>query len=332
MASPWRIELTGYGWASSIAGSSGFGGLPTLPYYASFGKVLEHLDGALMGSVLARNDTYILGLDMFWSRIGGAGTINVSRLPANALGADLTLTEGFATAFGGLRIPIGPPNLELYGTVGARYMYSGTKVALTTPLGFGNSQSVNKDWVNPVAGFAAQYRFDDRWFMNVLGDLGGWSDSATGQALASVGYNWTQNWSTTLGYRVLYTYERQDTGFNNLTGDRQQLPLPAMDVWSFRGREIQLLRFSPACAGEYRRVLIFRSRANAGGRGQPRPPGAMSGRPDQRLTRSPAGNSSGGPRERHNRGASRPRRAGRRSRRGRRRERTRPRWRPRRIR
>ena len=52
--------------------------------------------------------------------------------------------------------------------------------------------------------------------MNVLGDLGGWSDSATGQALASVGYNWTQNWSTTLGYRVLYTYEKQDTGFNYL--------------------------------------------------------------------------------------------------------------------
>ena len=46
----------------------------------------------------------------------------------------------------------------------------------------------------PVAGFAAQYRFDDRWFMNMLADLGGWSDSATGQALASVGYNWTQNY------------------------------------------------------------------------------------------------------------------------------------------
>ena len=93
-------------------------------------------------------------------------------------------------------------------------MYSGTNLAITTPLGFSSSQWANKDWVNPVAGFAAQYRFDDRWFMNVLGDIGGWSDSATGQALASVGYNWTQNWSTTLGYRVMYNYEKQDTGFN----------------------------------------------------------------------------------------------------------------------
>ena len=53
--------------------------------------------------------------------------------------------------------------------------------------------------------------------MNVLADLGGWSDSATGQALASVGYKWTANIATTFGYRVMYTYTNQDTGFNELT-------------------------------------------------------------------------------------------------------------------
>ncbi len=108
-------------------------------------------------------------------------------MPAGALGADLTLTEGVITAFGGLRIPIGPPNLEFYGTLGARYVFSGTKLTLSTPLGFENTQSVNKGWVNPVAGIAGQYRFDDRWFMNMLADIGGWSDSATGQALATIG-------------------------------------------------------------------------------------------------------------------------------------------------
>jgi hypothetical protein len=210
----WRVEITGYGWASSLAGNSGFGALSTLPYYASFGKVLEHFQGGLMGAIVARNGTYIVGLDAVWARVGGSGTVEVSRFPAGAIGADLTLNQAFATAFGGLRIPVGPPNLELYGTVGARYMYSGTKLVLTTPLGFSNSQSANKGWVNPVAGFAAHYRFDDRWFMNMLGDIGGWSDSATGQALASVGYNWTSNFATTLGYRVMYNYEKQNTGFD----------------------------------------------------------------------------------------------------------------------
>jgi hypothetical protein len=82
---------------------------------------------------------------------------------------------------------------------------------------FNGTETVNKDWVMPVGGFAAQYRYGDRWFMNMLADLGGWSDSATGQALASVGYNWTQNIATTIGYRVMYTYTDQDTGFNALS-------------------------------------------------------------------------------------------------------------------
>ena len=123
--------------------------------------------------------------------------------------------SGDTTGFGGLRIPIGPPNLSLYGTVGARYIYSGTKLSITGPVGIiGTTQSAYKNWVNPVGGIAGQYKFDDRWFMNTLFDFGGWSKSATGQGLASVGYNWTSSIATTLGYRVLYIYEKQDTGYN----------------------------------------------------------------------------------------------------------------------
>ena len=143
--SPWRIELTGYGWGTSIAGNVGFGTLPTLQYYAPFSEVLQHLDAAFMGSVVARNGTYILGLDTIWSRIGGSETVRIKNAP---FGTDLTVKEGIVTAFGGLRIPIGPPNFELYGTVGARYMYTGTTVTLNSPIpGLSLSQSVTKDWV-----------------------------------------------------------------------------------------------------------------------------------------------------------------------------------------
>ncbi len=218
LPSSWHFEITGYGWASSVAGNTGFGTLPTLSYYAPFAKLLEHLQGGFMSSFVARNDTFIGGIDFVWSRIGGSGTI---RNPDNLLyggQTDLTLNEGFITAFGGVRVPLGVPNLYLYGTVGARNFYSGTKLTVSGPFGlFSGTETVNKDWVMPVGGFAAQYRYDDHWFMNVLADLGGWSDSATGQALASVGYNWTQNIATTLGYRVMYTYTDQDTGFNELT-------------------------------------------------------------------------------------------------------------------
>jgi len=216
--SSWHYEITGYGWGSSIAGSTGFGSLPTLPYYASFGKVLEHFQGSFMGSIVARNDTFIGGIDFVWARIGGSGVLQNPDSVLFGGKTSLTLNEGFITAFGGVRVPLGIPNLSLYGTVGARNFYSGNKLAVSGPLGlFNGTETVNKDWVNPVAGFAAQYRYDDRWFMNMLADLGGWSDSATGQALTSVGYNWTQNFATTVGYRVMYNYTHQDTGINAIT-------------------------------------------------------------------------------------------------------------------
>jgi hypothetical protein len=218
--SSWRYEITGYGWGSSIAGSTGFGSLPTLPYYASFGKVLEHFQGSFMGSVVARNDTFIGGIDFVWARIGGSGVLQNPDSPLFGGKTSLTLNEGFITAFGGVRVPLGIPNLSLYGTVGARNIYSGTKLSVSGPFGlFDGTETVNKDWINPVAGFAAQYRYDDRWFMNMLADLGGWSDSATGQALTSVGYNWTPNFATTVGYRVMYNYTHQDTGVNFITDE-----------------------------------------------------------------------------------------------------------------
>ena len=214
LPSTWRIEITGYGWASSVLGNAGFGALPTLPYSAPFTKLLEHLQGGLMGAVVARNDTFIVGLDTIWTKLGGGGTIRNANNPLFGGQTDLTLAEGITTGFGGVRIPVGPPNLTLYGTVGARYIYSGTKLTITGPLGIGTTQSVYKNWVDPVAGIAGQYKFDDRWFMNTFADLGGWSDSATGQVLASVGYNWTPSIATTLGYRVLYIYEKQNNGLN----------------------------------------------------------------------------------------------------------------------
>jgi hypothetical protein len=42
--------------------------------------------------------------------------------------------------------------------------------------------------------------------------VGGLNNSATGQVLGSVGYNWTPSIATTLGYRVLHTYERDISG------------------------------------------------------------------------------------------------------------------------
>jgi hypothetical protein len=213
LPSSWRYEITGYGWGTDLAGQSGVGPFPTSAFFINFLKLLEHFQGGLMTSFVARNDNFIAGLDVILSRIG-AGTN--FRDPTSALFGDhatLTLTQAIVTAFGGLRIPVGPPNLELYGTLGARYFYTHAGLDLSFPVtGFQPHFGLTKNWADPVAGLAAHYAINDKWFVNFLTDLGGLDNSATGQVLGSVGYNWTSSISTTLGYRVLYTYERDISG------------------------------------------------------------------------------------------------------------------------
>ena len=105
--------------------------------------------------------------------------------------------------------------------------------------GFTHSASKTEDWVNPVAGIYAHYRIDDKWFVNAEGDGGGVTNSATAQGLGAVGYNWTQSIATTLGYRVLYTYDKA-----RQRRERQLSP-SAVDVRAFRGGQIHFLNRSP---------------------------------------------------------------------------------------
>jgi hypothetical protein len=213
LPSQWRYEITGYGWATNLVGENGVGPFPSSPFFVPFAKIIQHFQGALMGAFVARNDTFIGGVDVILSRVGGGINFND---PTSALFGDhanLTLTQAIVTAFGGVRIPIGPPNLELYGTLGARYFHVHTELDLSFPVvGFEPKFTLTKDWVDPVAGLVAHYAISDKWFINFLTDLGGLSDSATGQVLGSVGYNWTPSIATTVGYRVLYTYERDISG------------------------------------------------------------------------------------------------------------------------
>ena len=68
--------------------------------------------------------------------------------------------------------------------------------------------------MSPLGPAASEFRSEPpKWSVNGEADIGGLDNSATGQALGSVGYNWTPSIATTFGYRVLYTYEKQNTGF-----------------------------------------------------------------------------------------------------------------------
>ena len=87
-----------------------------------------------MGSAIARNGTFIGGLDLIWTRLGETETINNLSSPYYGAQVNVKLGEDIVTGFGGVRIPVGPPNLELYGTLGTRYFAAHASIALTHPL------------------------------------------------------------------------------------------------------------------------------------------------------------------------------------------------------
>ena len=174
LPSTWHYEITGYGWGTDIAGQTGVGPFPTSPIFINFLKILQHFQGGLMTSFVARNDTFIAGLDVILSRIGGGTNFQNPTSPLFGDHANLTLTQGIFTAFGGMRIPVGPPNLQIYGTLGARYFYSRTALDLSFPVtGFEPNFAITKNWADPVAGLAAHYAINDKYFINFLADMGG---------------------------------------------------------------------------------------------------------------------------------------------------------------
>ena len=191
----WHFEITGYGWGTSIAGSTGFGSLPTLPYYAPFPKLLEHFQGGFMSSFVARNDTFIGGIDFVWARIGGSGAISKPGQRALRRKDEPHPQRGVHHRLR-RRSRAARHRRTFHSTARSAPATStaGPSSTVVRPVRIVQRDRNREQGLgHPVAGFAAQYRYDDRWFMNMLADLGGWSDSATGQALASVGYNWTQN-------------------------------------------------------------------------------------------------------------------------------------------
>ncbi len=161
-----------------LVGEAGVASTPTNPFFLSFDDILGHFEGAFMGTLIARNDTFIGGLDLIWTRVGKSETFDEPSSPLFGVGANLRLTASIVTAFGGLRIPVGPPNLSLYGIVGARNFTDTISVTLKAPVpGVTRSASKTEDWVDPIAGIYAHYRIDDKWFVNAEADGGGLNNS-----------------------------------------------------------------------------------------------------------------------------------------------------------
>ena len=203
LPSTWQFEASLDGWAPSLNASMGIRTLPALPVSANIFQLLPLLEGYVPASFAAYNDNFIVGLSLFWVRLGvvkgGPGPFGVN--------AGITLNETSATAYGGVRIPTANPDWRVYATLGARYFNVNGSLELQAPFaGYSRLASQGRSWADPIAGVTARHRIDDKWFIDFVANAGGWSGSATAQAFGAVGYKWNPSLTTSAGYRVFYEY------------------------------------------------------------------------------------------------------------------------------
>ncbi|MGP0104228.1 hypothetical protein [Rhodoblastus sp.] len=208
IAGGWVFEATLDGWAPSPIANVGVRRLPTVSSDVGFFTLLRHLNGVVPLTLTAKNENFILGLDLYWSAVSAGAHIPASNTalgPYGGLGANLRLSETFLTGFGGVRLPTQGSDLSVYAIAGARFVDLTATLGLDAAIpGIGVSGSQTKDWADPIVGLAAHYTLNDKWFLTGEADIGGVANSATWQTFAAVGYNWSQSVALTVGFRALY--------------------------------------------------------------------------------------------------------------------------------
>jgi hypothetical protein len=199
----WKFQLTLYGWATALDGDVGIRGLPPVDVDVSFADILDNLDGAIMGSFYASNGKWMVLTDLIWAKL--SDSVDVGPFGGSV---DFEQRQLIASAIVGYALPLGVPNLQLSATAGVRYNRLRAELDIDPALlPISISRKGTKNWIDPTVGLFLHYDINDRWFVNALGDVGGFgvgSDFTT-QGFMSVGYMWTKSISTAIGYRAIYT-------------------------------------------------------------------------------------------------------------------------------
>jgi len=196
--SGWWWRIAPYGWLPATTGEVGIAGR-SADVDLSMSDTLEDLDFSAMLTMEAGNGPWSIGFDGVY----GAFSNPVLR------NAKVDLDQAYCRAHLGRRL-IDGPDFELGVLAGVRYTFISTKIEFRGLPGGDLRLEDSVGWVDPIAGLRARLRIDDRWFVGLEGDIGGFGTGSDliWQAHAHLGCRIRDGWSALLGYRGL-GFERE---------------------------------------------------------------------------------------------------------------------------
>jgi hypothetical protein len=198
----WEFQIAPYLWMAGMDGDVGLlPGVPPADVDASFSDILDNLDFAFMLAGEARKGRGgVLG-DIVYMDLGASGATpgplySTAKLDSRAR---LATVAGFWS-------PWRDGAAAVDFLAGARFWAVDTKLSLGAGFLPATSASHDENWIDPFVGARLKGPLGGDKVFGSLGLIaGGFGVGADvmWDAVANIGYRWTDGFSTTLGYRYL---------------------------------------------------------------------------------------------------------------------------------
>lgn len=213
-ASDLKIVLVPYGWITGFTGKFGARGHDT-NVSNNFAQIDKYLNFAAMAHMeIIYRDTAGLLAEFNYARLGD----QTSRKGVG-LDGQMTFTMSDLAAF----YRLGNFALGEQGSTASFDLLAGARIwTLDMKLSaeymqMDDSVHMQKSWVDPIVGARTNIRFNENWYAELRGGVGGFGASSTytWDAMALIGYNFWKNATVLAGYRAVGLDYESGSGRNN---------------------------------------------------------------------------------------------------------------------
>lgn len=229
--SEWRFTLAPYVWGVGLNGDVGLFGFAPVEIDIPFSDIIQNLDFAAMGVAEAHNGTWGVFVDLNYTNLS-AGKSRSRALERDIfeefgveaqVDASADITEFIGTVMGEWRA-VNSDQMSLDLMAGARYWHIDNDIKVTGsisgggPLGVEITRQVSgsdgASWVDPMLGVKSRINTETPFYLTGWGLIGGFGVGSdfNWDVMGGVGYQWTDRFSTVLGYRALGV-DYEDDGF-----------------------------------------------------------------------------------------------------------------------
>jgi opacity protein-like surface antigen len=219
--SEWQFTLAPYAWGVGLSGDVGLFGRGPVEVDIPFSDILETLDFAAMGVGEAHNGTWGVFVDINYTSLS-ASKSKSRFLETIDLDAELTaeadIREFIGTFMGQWRA-VDADQITLDLMAGARYWHVENDISVKARLeqiqvDKSLSGSDGASWVDPMMGVKSRIDTNSPFYLTGWGMIGGFGVGSdfNWDVMGGVGYEWTDHFSTVLGYRALGV-DYEDDGF-----------------------------------------------------------------------------------------------------------------------